>query len=179
MNRPVLSYKRGQDFLKKLVTTYFHTVIPRHTMAYILFFLTGLAICAIFSTLNTTGSKNPIAVDYEKNITYHGFSSSKGVDSFLNIPFGQNTGGVGRFAPPKPFILSHNSIVNATTAGTICPQSLGSIGGVNTNVNPNDISEDCLNLRISRPSGTKSTAKLPVMAFIYGGQLDSFGKDEH
>jgi carboxylesterase type B len=148
-------------------------------MAYILLFITGLVICAIFSTLNTTGSKNPIAIDHEKNITYHGFSSSKGVDSFLNIPFGQNTGGVGRFAPPKPFILSHNSIVNATMPGTVCPQSLGSIGGVNTNVTPNDISEDCLNLRISRPAGTKSTAKLPVMAFIYGGQLVPFDKVGH
>jgi carboxylesterase type B len=71
--------------------------------------------------------------------------------------------------------LSHNSIVNATMPGTVCPQSTGSTGGVNTNVTPNDISEDCLNLRVSRPAGTKSTAKLPVMAFIYGGQLMSFG----
>jgi carboxylesterase type B len=148
-------------------------------MAYILFFITGLVICAIFSTLSTTGSKNPIAIDHEKNITYHGFSSSKGIDSFLNIPFGQNTGGAGRFAPPKSFILSHSGVVNATIPGTVCPESSGSTGGVNTNVTPNDISEGCLNLRISRPAGTKSTSKLPVMAFIYGGQLVSFGKDEY
>jgi hypothetical protein len=58
-------------------------------MAYILFFLTGLTICAIFSILYTiTGLKNRIAIDHEKNITYHGFSSLKGVNSFLNILFG-------------------------------------------------------------------------------------------
>jgi hypothetical protein len=81
MNRPVLSYRRGQDILEKLATTYFHTAILRHTMVYTLFFMAGLTICGIFSILSTTPSKNPIAIDHEKNITYRGFSS-KGVDSF-------------------------------------------------------------------------------------------------
>jgi carboxylesterase type B len=129
----------------------------------ILFAVIAACIYSIFS-IEPLG---PIAIDPKNNITYQGVSSN-GVDSFLNIRFGQSTGGIGRFAPPKPFIQSHNSIVDATLSGPICPQSL-TVFGVNTNVNTSQISEDCLNLRISRPSAVGAGAKLPVLAFIYGG----------
>lgn len=136
-------------------------------MAHILLLLSTFA-GVIHSHLLAESPTGSTATDHQRNVTYHGLSSN-GVDTFLNIPFGQNTGGTGRFAPPKPFISPHNSIVNATTTGFVCPQG-GQFLGVNTNVNSNIISEDCLNLRISRPASIVPNAKLPVMAFIYSGR---------
>ena len=109
--------------------------------------------------------------DPRTNVTYHGISNH-GVDTFLNIPFGQDTSGAGRFAPPKPFIPAQNTVINATTAGPACPQQMVPFPGINDILsNVTDISEDCLNLRITRPSTPSRMTKLPVMVFIYGGKI--------
>jgi hypothetical protein len=109
--------------------------------------------------------------DRRTNVTYHGISNH-GVDTYLNIPYGQDTSGSGRFAPPKPFIPAHNSIINATTAGPACPQPVVPFPGIsNVLSNVTNISEDCLSLRITRPSTPSRLTKLPVMVFIYGGEL--------
>ena len=108
--------------------------------------------------------------DPRTNVSYHGVSGH-GIDSFLNIPFGQDTGGLGRFAPPKPFIPAHNTVFNATAPGPVCPQLSvpgGGVTGVFSNVT--NISEDCLNLRITRPSSISASSRLPVMVYIYGGE---------
>jgi carboxylesterase type B len=136
-------------------------------MSYVPFLLTAFVVW-VLSLFLAKSPPGPISVDHQRNITYYGLSAN-GVDTFLNIPFGQNTGGTGRFAPPKPFISPHNSIVNATVPGPVCPQNPTQFAGLNTLVNANDISEDCLNLRISRPASIAPNAKLPVMAYIYGG----------
>jgi carboxylesterase type B len=117
--------------------------------------------------------KNPNSVfltDRRTNVTYHGVSNH-GVDTFLGIPYGQDTSGAGKFSPPKPFIPAQNSIINATTAGPACPQQMVPFPGLNNVLsNVTDISEDCLNLRITRPSTPSRATKLPVMVFIYGGK---------
>lgn len=128
-------------------------------------------LIGIFFALGLERNPSPAFVtDRRTNVTYQGISDH-GLDTFLNIRFGQDTSGAGRFAPPKPFIPAQNSIINATTAGPVCPQPMvpfPPIHGFFSNVT--DISEDCLNLRITRPSTPSRLAKLPVMVFIYGGK---------
>lgn len=81
--------------------------------------------------------------------------SGDGIDTFLNIPFGQDTSGAGQFAPLKPFVPPHNTTLNATVAGPACPQQFVTVAndtGLHSDVT--SISEDCLNLLITRPSSS-------------------------
>jgi hypothetical protein len=73
----------------------------------------------LFHTFNITAS--PIVTLPLNNITYIG-TSTNNVDTFLEIPYGQDTSGENRFAPPKPFIPAPNTIFNATLSGPACPQ---------------------------------------------------------
>ncbi|KAL7619528.1 hypothetical protein AAE478_010068 [Parahypoxylon ruwenzoriense] len=104
------------------------------------------------------------------SVTYIG-TDTGGVESFLNIRFGQDTGGERRFRPPLPFSYPNGAIVNATESGAACPQTIGNplpqFIGVYENVT--DISEDCLTVRVTRPLRTSPSARLPVMVYIYGG----------
>jgi hypothetical protein len=119
------------------------------------------------------GERNPspaLVTDRRTNVTYHGVANH-GIATFLDIPYGQDTSGAGRFAPPKPFIPAQNTVINATTAGSVCPQPMVPFPGLNNILsNVTNISEDCLNLRITRPSTPSRVTKLPVMVFIYGGK---------
>ncbi|CAE6437757.1 unnamed protein product [Rhizoctonia solani] len=81
-------------------------------------------------------------------------------DYFYGIPFGQAPVGALRFKPPVEWTpISSNTVINATVLGTSCEQ--GNERGLE------NISEDCLNLNIWRPSNI--TGKIPVMVWIYGG----------
>jgi carboxylesterase type B len=102
-------------------------------------------------------------------VTYSGIII-KGVESFLNIPFGKDTGGSGRFAPPQPYTPASNSTICATTNGPACPQQKVPLANFPLFSNVTWASEDCLNLRIARPLHTATDAKLPVMVYIFGGK---------
>ncbi|PYH83364.1 alpha/beta-hydrolase [Aspergillus uvarum CBS 121591] len=97
------------------------------------------------------------------------------VESFLNIRFGQDTSGFNRFAPPKPFNYAPGTLVNATQAGAACLQPQQEVSSMPLFHNFNTMSKDCLNLRNDQPAKTLSSAKLPVMVWIYGGG-DSLGQ---
>src|ERR1700709_2953273 len=80
-------------------------------------------ILVLFYAINVERHHPAHVTDIRTNVSYHGISNN-GVDSFQNIHYGQDTGGAGRFAPPKPFIPARNSIINATAPGAACPQQL-------------------------------------------------------
>ncbi|KAJ9261724.1 hypothetical protein DTO195F2_3982 [Paecilomyces variotii] len=109
----------------------------------------------------------PYVFDPVTSSTYLG-TIADGVEEFLGIFYGQDTGGSNRFAPPKPYIPSRHSFINASTAGAACPQPYVPLPADPYTVLTN-VSEDCLSLRVARPENTKSTAKLPVMVWLYGG----------
>jgi carboxylesterase type B len=111
----------------------------------------------------------PQAIDHAHNITYRG-ANINGVESFQGIRFGQDTSGANRFKHPKAFSYATDRIVQATTAGASCPQNtVQTFLGI-TQDNGVTLSEDCLNLLVVRPRGTKQNANLPVMVWIYGGE---------
>lgn len=120
----------------------------------------------------------PSVVDSTQNLTYNGLYES-GVEAFLGIKYGQDTGGQNRFKPPQPYTYPARSIINAQMNGPACPQPLGDKPFPVYLSNVTEISEDCLLLNIKRPNGTTKDSKYPVMAFIHGGgySTNKFGAE--
>ncbi|PLB55452.1 alpha/beta-hydrolase [Aspergillus steynii IBT 23096] len=111
-------------------------------------------------------SPTPIVVDPVRNITYLG-SQSSGVEHFHEIFYAENPSGERRFAPPVPVKPTKGSIIDATRPGAWCPQGTGDVLPFTSQVT--NISENCLSLRIARPSGVSKNARLPVVVWIHGG----------
>ncbi|GAP91339.1 hypothetical protein SAMD00023353_6000330 [Rosellinia necatrix] len=116
----------------------------------------------------TSAPAGPRVIDAKRNITYAGLGRN-GIEVFLGIPFGQDTGGANRFKPPRPHTPARGSVVDATAYGPACPQSIGAASPPYTFTDVTEISEDCLNLVIGRPRGTTGRSRLPVMVWIHGG----------
>ena len=128
-------------------------------MKYILPFLYLPLTLAIFAS-------QPIATDTSRNITYHGVYYD-GVESFIGIHYVHDTGRENRFKPPILYVPEAGTIIFATTTGPACPQAT-KLGG-HTLVP--SISEDCLRLNVWRPNGTVAGWNLPVLVWIYGGEM--------
>lgn len=112
------------------------------------------------------------------DVEYQGIYRS-GIETFLGVPYAQDTGGEHRFKPPRPFIAKSGTVINATAAGPGCPQyELASLDPPLYLSNVTDQSEDCLHLNVYRPNGTYSEDKLPVLVHIHGGSFISSSKDE-
>jgi carboxylesterase type B len=103
-------------------------------------------------------------------VTYDGLARN-GIEVFLGIPYGEDTGGENRFKPPKRRVPAPGSTINATAYGPSCPQDIPGYAPPFTLGNITAISEDCLNLNVARPGGTRATDRLPVMVYIYGGSF--------
>ncbi|KAE8382178.1 alpha/beta-hydrolase [Aspergillus bertholletiae] len=108
----------------------------------------------------------PTVSDSSRNIKYLG-SYSLGVEHYQNIFYAEAPRGKRRFAPPIPFQYARGSVVDATRPGAWCPQGTGDVLPFTSRVV--NISENCLSLRIARPTGTRNDARLPVMVWIHGG----------
>ena len=127
-------------------------------LAYALVALLAATSGAIPTATSVTGRPGgPEVTDQAHGVIYQG-TLNNGVESFLNIRFGKDTGGQARFTPPQLYTYPRNAVVNATANGAACPQS-----------NVTNISEDCLTLRVDRVQNTTADTKLPVMVFLYGG----------
>ncbi|KAI0096209.1 putative lipase [Nemania sp. FL0031] len=119
---------------------------------------------------STDAAPSPVVVDDSQGIMYEGLNRNY-VEVFLGIPYGQDTSGANRFKPPRPYTHAPGTIVNAKSYGPACPQTVGEAGPPFTYTDVTEISEDCLNLIISRPKGTNKTSRLPVMVYIHGGSF--------
>ncbi|KAI0473344.1 putative lipase [Xylariaceae sp. FL0804] len=130
-----------------------------------------ILIAAASVLLAQTARSDPVVVDQTTNVTYEGLNRN-GIEVFLGIPFGQDTGGANRFKPPVPYAPAPGSIVSARFYGHACPQELSETATSPFSHTPvTDISEDCLNLVIGRPSGLTPDSRLPVMVWIHGGSF--------
>lgn len=122
-------------------------------------------------------SSIPQVRDTTHDVTYEGLLRN-GIELFLNIPYGQDTGGQNRFKPPRRHIPVPGTTVKAQAYGPSCPQPLGqgfvpvALGTIT------EVSENCLNLNVARPNGTRAKDRLPVMVWIHGGGFWSGGNNE-
>ncbi|TFK99234.1 extracellular triacylglycerol lipase precursor [Pterulicium gracile] len=80
------------------------------------------------------------------------------LEFFGGMRFGEPPVGSLRFQLPIPFKGYQSTTFNATQYGAACLQP-----------GTPDSSEDCLTINVFRPKGVHQGAKLPVMAWIYGG----------
>ncbi|OGM50678.1 hypothetical protein ABOM_000454 [Aspergillus bombycis] len=108
----------------------------------------------------------PTVTDPARDIKYLG-SYSLGVEHYQNIFYAEAPWGKHRFAPPIPFQYARGSVVDATRPGAWCPQGMGDVLPFTSRVV--NISENCLSLRVARPTATRSDVRLPVMVWIHGG----------
>lgn len=139
-----------------------------------------LVRAALTSLLVTTTAIAEPTVKLDKgHITYHGTTSASGsIEHFHNIKYGHDTSGARRFAPPEPYIAPEGSVLDASAPGPACPQLQNAIPPLFAEVPK--ISEDCLNLRLARPTGTSPGDKLPVVVHIYtGGLIRGNAHDPH
>ena len=119
--------------------------------------------------LSLYSGSRPFVTDSRTGISYRGNSVS-GVEHFQNIFYAEDTSGTNRFAPPVAFTPPRGTVIDATTAGAWCPQGTG--GPPLPFTSPiGDISENCLSLRIARPSGTRASDKIPVLVWLHGGMV--------
>lgn len=106
-----------------------------------------------------------------------------GVENFGGIPFAEAPEGNLRLKPPQRLNSSLGTF-DATGLGPSCPQMFFSTEGdlltsvlgnlINTPLfqTVTDQKEDCLTMRVQRPAGTTSDAKLPVLFWIFGGAFE-------
>lgn len=113
---------------------------------------------------------SPRVFDKKHGVTYNGLDRN-GIEVFLNIPYGEDTGGPNRFRPPKRHVPPRGSTVDATAYGPSCPQQFGQWVPPISLGNITDVSEDCLNLNVARPKGTRARDRLPVLVYIHGGSF--------
>lgn len=128
------------------------------------------ALATLLVLFSYPATANPSVIDTDNDVIYHGLHRN-GVESFLNIPYGKDTGGQARFKPPAPYNPHSGEVINATAYGPACPQPFGTWFIPISLSNVTEISEDCLNLNVVRPEGTSADDGLPVMVYIHGGSF--------
>ncbi|KAI2467784.1 sterol esterase [Annulohypoxylon bovei var. microspora] len=106
-----------------------------------------------------------------------------GVENYGGIPFAEAPTGNLRLKPPQRLNSSLGTF-DATGVGPSCPQMFFSTEGDLITTLLGDLidtplfqtvtgqTEDCLTMRVQRPTGTTSNAKLPVLFWIFGGGFE-------
>ena len=107
---------------------------------------------------------NPVVTNPQTHVKYQGITV-QGIDQYLGIKYATST----RFSAPRPFTPRSGSLVNAKTKGAACPQPEVPLPSDPWTV-LEDVSEDCLTLRIARPHQSIGQERpYPVLVWFYGG----------
>ncbi|TGO24379.1 hypothetical protein BPAE_0104g00090 [Botrytis paeoniae] len=130
-------------------------------------------------TSATKSSSTPEVIFSESQVICRGILSNK-VEHFHNVKYASDTSGPNRFAPPKPFTPPPGTVIDASLPGPACPQIKDPMPPFFSAVE--EISEDCLNLHIARPSGLDINSKINLPVVVYnaeGGAIKGSNHDNH
>ncbi|EJF60604.1 alpha/beta-hydrolase [Dichomitus squalens LYAD-421 SS1] len=143
----------------------------------------SLSAASLSSTAASTSSPStPLATAALDKAQVIGIVNGS-VTTFNGIPFAEPPVGDLRLRFPVP-IHGYNGTIDATQPATQCiqlepqirvdmpPQMLQDVVAYSASVLPTSSapqSEDCLNINVQIPTGTKPGEKLPVVAYIFGG----------
>ncbi|KFY42676.1 hypothetical protein V495_04385 [Pseudogymnoascus sp. VKM F-4514 (FW-929)] len=123
-------------------------------------FLVAFFFLAVHGALEPSGNTTKAPTATTKNGTYVGLAVPQlSQDIFRGVPFAH----APRFELAQSLNSSWSGTHDAIESGLTCS------GYGTNNLLGFEVGEDCLNLNVVRPSGTKAKAKLPVMVWIYGG----------
>ncbi|KAI0479318.1 alpha/beta-hydrolase [Xylariaceae sp. FL0804] len=125
-----------------------------------------LVIALLGLLMDTTLATSPLVKVQHSKVTYRGMIKDN-VEDFHQIKFAQDTSGLRRFAPPEAYIPPEGSEIDATQPGPACPQLRAAAPPFFADTP--EQSEDCLHLRVTRPTGTGANNKLPVVIHVLGG----------
>ncbi|KAJ2928553.1 hypothetical protein H1R20_g8547, partial [Candolleomyces eurysporus] len=89
-----------------------------------------------------------------------GQEAGPNVEFFGGIPFAEPPTGALRLRPPMLKPRLNATSFDASQYGKACIQP---------QADPSTVSEDCLTINVHRPKGAKSSSKLPVFFWTYGG----------
>lgn len=130
--------------------------------------MNAMRLRTVFLSLSLTAAivAEPFVRLDNGNVAYRGVARDL-VEDFHNIKFAHDTAGQRRFAPPEPYSPPDGSEIDGTSHGPACPQLQDAVPPF-FDETP-DISENCLHLRITRPTGTSENDGLPVVVHLVGG----------
>lgn len=95
----------------------------------------------------------------------------EGVNIFLGVPYGADTGGANRWLPPRPPAL-WTGIRNATAYGSAPPQTNPMATPMQEETDmlqKGPFGEDCLTLNVYTPAIGRNSGKRAVMVWFHGG----------
>ncbi|KAI0265660.1 carotenoid ester lipase precursor [Gloeopeniophorella convolvens] len=145
-----------------------------------------LSVALLPCTVHASVPSNPATIVLDRG-TFVG-NLSGNTASFLGIPFAQPPVGNLRFRLPVPN-PPYDGTVNATQFGSSCIQQSGQPIIPVPPPDPSTLqvleriaaappglqSEDCLTVNVIKPANVSSSARLPVLVWIYGGGFEGGG----
>lgn len=120
-----------------------------------------LAVCAIVIS-SAASAVSPVVTTESGRIRG---SVNDGVKAWKGIPFAATTAGANRWRPPQP-VAKWSGTRDASSYGHDCMQLPFPSDAAPLGTTP---SEDCLVMNVWAPQSAAKGAKLPVIAWIYGG----------
>ena len=120
------------------------------------------ALSAIALAAGTASAAPPVAATDTGPVSG---SVANGVKSWKGIPFAATTAGANRWRAPQP-VAKWSAVRDSTQYGHDCMQLPFPSDAAPLGTTP---AEDCLVMNVWAPEAARKGAKLPVVAWIYGG----------
>jgi hypothetical protein len=119
---------RMQNVLNRFLPTHLYVSYKLSIISFrdicLAYVIKSIIMAWLFAILfSTLAFSQPLVFDPVNSVSYQGFTSTPAtlagarIDTFLNIPYVQDTGGRNSFAPPKPYLTHVGQVFDRTKPG--------------------------------------------------------------